>query len=36
MGEGKGGREGGDFVVEDGYVHAALSKEGMENWILRA
>ena len=38
-GEEEGGGDGGGvkgFVVEDGYVHAALSEEGMENWILRA
>lgn len=29
------GREARGFDVEDVYVHAALSEEGMENWILR-
>lgn len=28
------GRGGG--VVEDVYVHAAVSEEGMEHWIMRA
>ena len=36
MEDGGGGMGRGGGVAEGVYVHAALSEEGMESWIVRA